>query len=307
MSSEDPAPVLTLKERIAALQLAQAADSTVSRVPPSSNTASRESRPAVPKRTVSTPAATRDTSLPLGKSVNQSSPRPLVKQGVREEAPPPVPPRRQTQPLDIEQPPALPPRRQTDLSIHKKQSNDSLLSVLSGRSSVSAVSARTSFSAVTEGSSSHTGARFRIKAPEYDPAKLPTLPERRVQKQEVERDDEKRIPLRPTLSAPGAVPRLGVAESEARPPLPTRPQSQRNANTPARPPPLPSNRPMLPAVTERPRTQVPAPTAGSVIELDGNTFDDIVFRSGKPVFVDFYAPFCKCKCFPWPSSCEISL
>jgi thiol-disulfide isomerase/thioredoxin len=38
----------------------------------------------------------------------------------------------------------------------------------------------------------------------------------------------------------------------------------------------------------------------SVVELDANSFDDIVLYSGKPAFVDFYAPFCKCTSLTCP-------
>lgn len=38
----------------------------------------------------------------------------------------------------------------------------------------------------------------------------------------------------------------------------------------------------------------------SVVELDAKSFDDVVLYSGKPAFVDFYAPFCKCTSLPCP-------
>jgi hypothetical protein len=38
----------------------------------------------------------------------------------------------------------------------------------------------------------------------------------------------------------------------------------------------------------------------SIIELDASSFDDVVLYSGKPAFVDFYAPFCKCTSLPYP-------
>ena len=38
------------------------------------------------------------------------------------------------------------------------------------------------------------------------------------------------------------------------------------------------------------------PGEGAVIELTAADFDEVALRSGRPVFVDFYAPFCKCEC-----------
>ena len=39
----------------------------------------------------------------------------------------------------------------------------------------------------------------------------------------------------------------------------------------------------------------------SVVELNANSFDNVVLYSGKPAFVDFYAPFWKCTSLPCPN------
>jgi hypothetical protein len=45
----------------------------------------------------------------------------------------------------------------------------------------------------------------------------------------------------------------------------------------------------LPAASGPPPAQ-----RSAVVELDAGSFDDLVLYSGKPIFVDFYATFCKC-------------
>ncbi|KAI1880503.1 hypothetical protein JX265_000743 [Neoarthrinium moseri] len=310
MATEEPPPLLTLKERIAALQLAQAADNSVSKPPP----------PAPPRRQVSSPAASYNTpqqaykgsddhdpdskNIVLAPSVRKSE---LVKRN-----PPSLPPRRPSQASVTAEPPALPPRRPSQLTASRKPSNDSISSVASGLTSNSAISTRTSFSAAYEDPTS-TGSRFRIKAPEYNPAKLPALPERRSHRQPDESEDI--IPLRSTVSAPHALPRPGQVAIESPPALPTRRQAPSVNSTnddistalvsslpefgfshASKPPPIPSNRPQRPGASIVEYGQ-PSPDGSTVVvELDANTFDNIILRSGKPAFVDFYAPFCKyCK------------
>lgn len=303
MATDEPAPVLTLKERIAALQLAQASDNAT---PKGRSPALKPSPSPGQRRPSNTATPAGLTSPPVCRSPNDYSPAqknaapipPPVNREGRRSGPPSLPPRRQTQPLAADRPPALPPRRPTDLSINRKPSSDSISSVMSGRSSVSTVSARTSFSAASEANSA-ASPRFRVKAPEYDPAKLPALPERRAK---VQHDSSERR----DFSASNAAPRPDQAFMQPPPSLPNRrqapaayqaqPASQHGLYNDTAPPPIPSNRPQQPMAPPNPPQPGASPGQSvSVIELDANTFDEIILRSGKPAFVDFYAPFCKCR------------
>jgi hypothetical protein len=276
MATEEPARVLTLKERIAALNL--------------------DSNP-----------------IPIGSLPLSSDPR-----NTHKKPSPLLPPRRPSQPTSAKPPPALPPRRATDIVLNRKKSNESVSSVASGRSSISAVSARTSFSAPSNGNTG-TGPKFRIKAPEYDPAKLPALPERRPQKQADEsefrsslgrtvsapsvpdRPNQKPILPPPTLPVKRRMPFPFKAVTEASP-EPSHSALQTSFENPATPPPIPMTRPQLPLTLPQQPPKVALVSASTplsqqqgVVELDANSFDHVVLHSGNPTFVDFYAPFCKCK------------
>ncbi|KAH6651805.1 hypothetical protein BKA67DRAFT_647777 [Truncatella angustata] len=314
MLADEHAPVLTLKERIAALQLAQATDSQAHNERLPGPKALKPAAPTPVRRQLSMPIAPNSSAPPVcrvpgdcdtdAKKVEPKiSPR---KWESRREEPPPLPARRTSQPAAV-RPPALPPRRPSEMSVNRKQSNESISSVQSNRSSLSAVSSRTSLSAASE-SNIGTGSRFRVKAPEYDPAKLPALPERGTQRQS--EDMERRAPLRPSISSPDTIPRLQEGVPPSLPvrrqeplahrtnnmvlPKPTRSALEFGFNNKETPPPVPLNRPRQSFRTND-SNAVPPPEQG-VVELDANTFDDIILRSGKPAFVDFYAPFCKyCK------------
>ena len=54
-------------------------------------------------------------------------------------------------------------------------------------------------------------------------------------------------------------------------------------------------------IDEQLKVQTTSVVETSVIELDASSFDDVVLYSGKPTFVDFYAPFCKCTSLPTPN------
>jgi hypothetical protein len=227
MATEEPARVLTLKERIAALNL--------------------DSKPIPIGILPPTPSYHRD---------NTKKPSPLL------------PPRRPSQSTSAKPPPVLPPRRAADIIL---------------------------------------------------PTKLPALPERRPQKQADE--IEFRLGLGPATSAPAGPKRQNQKPVlpppslpvKRRMPFPFKAVTEAPSNTdrsalqigfknPAPPPPIPTTRPQL--VPSIPPQQPPkvAPISASVsisqkpgvIELDINSFDDVVLHSGKPTFIDFYAPFCKC-------------
>jgi hypothetical protein len=280
--------VLTLKERIAALQLAQASDNPTPKSRPPAPPVLKAAKPSpapLPRRPTNKIAPANGIPQPVCKSPNECGPQrnsiapPPPPE--RRKAPPALPPRRQSQPSALEAPPALPPRRPSELSVTRRQSNDSLSSVMSGRSSISAISSRTGLSATSEGNQAG-GQRFRVKAPEYDPAKLPALPERRVQPP-------------PSLPTRREAPALHQRNEWAPQPS-AQSASQHGFNSQAAPPPIPSNHPQPAIAPANPHSPAAPPTPGPlIVELNASTFDDIILRSGKPAFVDFYAPFCKCK------------
>jgi hypothetical protein len=187
----------------------------------------------------------------------------------------------------------------------RKQSVESISSIASGRSSISGMSLK---SPSLNGDRSYQ----RVRAPEYDPASLPPLPEKKVKE-----EDAPRLPLRPTVSSPN----VSKVNGNGPPPLPGRPALPSRTSTvteqlaarPMRsvlnmgfgnkakeikPPPLPSDRPhgATNGHTGGHATTPPRSSSGpAVIELTTATFDDEVLRSGHPVFVDFSASFCKCR------------
>jgi hypothetical protein len=70
------------------------------------------------------------------------------------------------------------------------------------------------------------------------------------------------------------------------------------------PPPLPAGRPSGATNGQsnghsNGHVPTPASNESAVVEMTAATFDEVVLRAERPVFVDFYAPFCKCK-FSFP-------
>jgi hypothetical protein len=259
MSSEAPEPVLTLKQRIAALQLAQAADNekrvpavTVAPVQPPERPRIRKAatEPAAPPPLPSRPSQNASTA------VARVVPRPSARNapGNGNDEPPPMP-RRPSQ----QQPPALPPRRPSAPNDDRRLSTASATSTTSNRSSISAASSRTA------NTNPNSESRFPIKAPAAG------INQNAVRRNLPSRAASMPIPPR-ALSAP--------AKSLPAPQRPSAAQQIVKEEEEAPPPPMPA----------RPTA---APTS-PLVELKANTFDDVVLRSGKPVFVDFYAPFCKC-------------
>lgn len=157
-------------------------------------------------------------------------PAPVMKkwEGREEDPKPKLPPRRPTD----KAPPSLPPRRPSEqLSLSRQESRESLASIQSARSSISATSTpRTSISAVSVKDQQNTN-KFRIRAPEYDPASLPPLPERKKTTEET-REEKPRVSLRPTISAPNVNRKPSFENRPAlpsRPPLPARTSSTTTA------------------------------------------------------------------------------
>ncbi|KAL1297746.1 hypothetical protein AAFC00_006285 [Neodothiora populina] len=124
------------------------------------------------------PADARTNGSPM--RMNGKAPPPQMPKKPSRSAAPALPPRRPSGPA-----PQLPPRRPSEMSLEapvaqdgnlgRRPSTDSTASAMSGTSSLSRVSTRTGTSIGTAASAN----RFTIKAPEYDPSKLPPLPPRR--------------------------------------------------------------------------------------------------------------------------------
>ncbi|KAF2397844.1 hypothetical protein EJ06DRAFT_532840 [Trichodelitschia bisporula] len=195
----DDTPRTSIQARIAALRLDQVGRNS----PPDAAAAKKKPPPPLPKR----PAGDRRTeSVPVPPTANRTignTPSGAVP-APSGAATPPLPPRRSSI-TPTNTPPALPSRPPSRV-LRNQSSASSLASTLSNRTTTS-VNSQTSVP--------------RIRAPEYDPAILPPLPERR------NTGEAERIPLRPTVSAPGAVPRAnGVPKLPSRPPLPARRDTQ---------------------------------------------------------------------------------
>ncbi|KAH8879166.1 thioredoxin-like protein [Thozetella sp. PMI_491] len=282
MEETEPAPVLTLKKRIAALKIAQNAANYPTpkvRQPIFNPSKAKPPPPPLPKRTSNSPATTEYDSQFVsrgpedrGSTANAAAP---VKNS-RNGPPPSLPPRR-AQPAAEAAAPALPPRRPSAPAVRNSV-------VPFGRPSL----------------------------PIQSPLSLSSLPGRRAQT-EVE-DAQGEAPARaPRPPRPNDLPRSATAPS-APPKLPTRPQSNQaypaQAETPLperRPgfgddgsdsllPPLPNRRQRQPEALTSPRSARQSNQPPGPVQLYADTFDSVVIRSGKPSFVDFYAPFCKyCK------------
>lgn len=250
MAEPAPAPIPTLRERMAALNMAHVG-STSTDSPPSYNAAVKKAKPpplptTVPKR----PAAHRADSVNNPPTVSHgiASSHAIANQpargGLKELLPPPtlnrtsdaaenkpsLPVRRPTgdMPQKVGQKsapppiPALPPRRPSAPS--RKQSTESIASVVSNRSAMSNVSTpRTSMSS-TNGTG-FNGAKPRMRAPEYDPATLPTLPQRKTSTPEETQTGRPSIPGRPNRTS------IVPAQEEAAPSLPSRPIPPPRPNT----------------------------------------------------------------------------
>ncbi|KAF2140687.1 uncharacterized protein K452DRAFT_230065 [Aplosporella prunicola CBS 121167] len=132
---------------------------------------------------------------------------------------PPLPPR----PASMQKSPALPPRRPSGQSIQRKESQESISTVASGRSTFSARSGGTSLSGVSE---SHGN---RMKAPPFDPSTLPKLPPK---KSRAEKDADLHSVRSKYLNKSNGSTSPQPPSLPARPALPNRPNTVSSAMTP---------------------------------------------------------------------------
>jgi transglutaminase-like putative cysteine protease len=143
--------------------------------------------------------------------------------------PPRPPPRSSTASNGTpKQTPALPPRRPSDSrSLTRRESIESISTVASGISTLSLGSTRT-------GASNGTGTVYQVRAPAYDPSKLPPLPPKKAEEKSATRNAMKsKRDYVPSQSLP---PNLSkTPEMPSRPSLPVR-QSIIQDRSPERPP-----------------------------------------------------------------------
>ncbi|KAF2470068.1 uncharacterized protein BDR25DRAFT_287718 [Lindgomyces ingoldianus] len=129
--------------------------------------------------------------------------------------PPRLPPR--TSSTSSQQAPVLPPRKSPENSIKRRDSTESVSTIASGRSTWSVGSAKTNLSGASGNASLH-----QVRAPLYDPSKLPPLPPKKA-------PDEPtpiRAALKSTKSSPNVVPDRKLPPIlPSRPPLPARQDS----------------------------------------------------------------------------------
>ncbi|KAF2759110.1 hypothetical protein EJ05DRAFT_509974 [Pseudovirgaria hyperparasitica] len=219
MAGAEP-PISSIKARISALNLEQVG--AVPGAPPpytfDAVNAPRKARPPPPPPPSQRPSAHRNQSTnnpPLqsnGSATDRNYGNEPAQQidtslGPVRNAPPRPPPRPALPPRpsqDSVKPstPALPPRRPSEQSIvSKKTSMDSISSATSVKTTGSALSSRTSFSN-TSGAAGRDEV-YKVKAPAFDPSKLPALPPKREKTNESLRNGRPALRSgRPTSAAP---------------------------------------------------------------------------------------------------------
>lgn len=239
MADEEPTQPQSIQERIAALKLSQVGK-TPEHPPPSYNAATKGAiaakarpppppRPDLPSRPVSTnnPPVTDHAPASNGRSIGnqpEAPPRPTgaVAYGMDGTSRPALPPRTSTQSSQgptlpprkpSEQSPALPPRRPSNMTLSRRESDESISSINTTSSSVSARSNGTSITSRSD--------RFAIRAPEFDPSALPPLPPKRTQEEkdaQTKKDAAKRPPSTSSRYLNGAL------RKPSNPSVPARPQ-----------------------------------------------------------------------------------
>jgi hypothetical protein len=210
-------PISSLKARIAALNIeevhAPAPSSRpsytyekatiVKKKPPAPPPPAQ--RPSVQQRqqTVNNPPILSHVTTSVRQTGNEPSARPAL--------PPRLPPRTNSQ----QAPPTLPPRKPSEPSIKRRESNESISTIASGISTHSIGSTKTS-----RGGTSNGGTLYQVRAPAYDPSKLPPLPPKKASEDpKVSRATPKAIKSTSSLvTASETLP----PQSPARPPLPAR-------------------------------------------------------------------------------------
>ncbi|KAF2502221.1 hypothetical protein BU16DRAFT_497797 [Lophium mytilinum] len=241
MADPSVAPVSSIKSRIAALNLEKVHHPEPGAPPPYSfeHAAVKKSRPPPPppsKRPSIEPRSQTTNNPPLqsngttstraigNQPINGSDNAPKKQQPA---LPPRLPPRTNSNVASQPAPPSLPPRKASEHSIRTKGSVESISTIASGRSAVSVGSTRTSFS----GASGGEGQQYRVKAPPYDPSKLPPLPPKKAK--EEPKPTPSRTALKPTRSSPSVVEKTEPRAFQPPPVLPSRPPlPSRQSTTP---------------------------------------------------------------------------
>ncbi|KAF2643995.1 hypothetical protein P280DRAFT_466702 [Massarina eburnea CBS 473.64] len=209
-------------------------------------------RPSAPARqqTVNIPPV--QSNAPTSARHQGNQPAPVV-QPKRSPALPPRPPPRTTSKV----PPSLPPRQPTDPIIRRRESNESIATVSSNISSLSLGSAL----------SNNGEQRFQIRAPPFDPTKLPPLPTRAKEEPKEESSIRKMMAskreVRTPVALPPTLPSRSTAPARPQPKTPDNDRPKRNLPPPPKsalewglnkatetPPPIPSSRPSPNAAAE---------------------------------------------------------
>ncbi|KAF1849299.1 uncharacterized protein K460DRAFT_375964 [Cucurbitaria berberidis CBS 394.84] len=148
--------------------------------------------------------------------------------------PPRPPPRTSSTPRHA---PALPPRKSSENSVRRRESSESISTIASGISTLSLGSVKTNGT----GHSNGNGTLYQVRAPAYDPSKLPPLPPKRAPedpKQSKATLDAMRS-KRDYVPSQALPPQLKTPELPMRPSLPPRQSNLRGRSpgpaVPARP------------------------------------------------------------------------
>ncbi|KAF2278649.1 uncharacterized protein EI97DRAFT_430918 [Westerdykella ornata] len=272
----DPAPpsVSSIKSRIAALNLEEVHTPSPGLRPAYTyeHATTGKKKPPPPPPPAQRPAAQRRgetaNNPPLVNNVTTSSGQrgnePVQPSAETPKISPALPPRLPPRPSP-KTAPSLPPRKSSEQSIKRRESNESISTI------TSIGSARTSLSATSTG-----GTKYHIRAPAYDPAKLPPLPAKKNTEEEKGSATLRAMKSKTSVVADRSLP----PQLPARPPLPARRESQAQEPTQSQqrrivapplprsalsfalnkstevPPPLPANRP---SPTPDPQPGAPPP------------------------------------------------
>ncbi|EDU42965.1 CYK3 protein [Pyrenophora tritici-repentis] len=220
--------------------------------------------PAYSRQTVNNPpvlsnAPTSARQLGNQPMIGNESPQPVAK--VSPALPPRPPPRTSGTPKPS---PALPPRKASETSVRRRESSESISTVASGISTLSLGSAKTNGTYHSNGS---TGTLYQVRAPAFDPAKLPPLPPKRAP--EGERKSSATLNAmkskRDYVPAQALPPKLNTPNLPARPSLPLR-QSTVCEQSPRPVPALPQ-RQSSNETSQKSRTIAPPPPRRSALEM----------------------------------------
>ncbi|KAF2181931.1 hypothetical protein K469DRAFT_712988 [Zopfia rhizophila CBS 207.26] len=229
MAEPPPGSASSIKSRIAALNLEEVHAPAPGSRPTYSyeQAASKKARPPPPpsqrphaqqrQQSVNNPPI--HSNAPT--STRQPSNQPIAAKPEAPKSQPALPPRPPSR-TNTQQAPALPPRKTSEQSVRRRDSTESVSTVASGRSTLSANSAKTSVSGTSGG-----GQLYQVRAPAYDPSKLPPLPPKKAP----EEPKQARATLKATKTSPSIVaPRALPPQLPTRPALPARqdPKEQEN-------------------------------------------------------------------------------